>query len=115
MARKGPISDSGRNCAGGFLERQSDRERRTLPFTFAVNADGAAMQFNQLTDDGQPQPQPAGPPVGLIALAKSLEHKRQKFRRDALAGIAYCNLRLIVLLREDSPDGAAGRRKLNGV
>src|SRR5438128_3470956 len=115
MARHQQALGSGRRRTGGFLERQSDCEGCPLSFAFAFNLDSAAVKLYQMADDGQPQPQPAGPPVCLIALAKSLKHIREKLRRDALAGIAHRNLRFIALLREDDSDRAANRRKLDGV
>jgi hypothetical protein len=61
----------------GFLAWQADGKRRTAPAAEAVHGNRAAMQIDQLFDDGEAEPQPAmRPRQTAFPLSKLIEHIR---------------------------------------
>src|SRR5271170_337860 len=67
-----------------------DSKDRAVANSIAFDADVAAMQFDQLLDNGQPQPKsPMSTRGRRISLLKPVENIRQKVGCDAFAGIAH--------------------------
>src|SRR5262245_22185802 len=96
--------------------RQRDGKSRPLAFTGALRAHRAAVKFDDVSHDGQPQPQPAVFAIGGLALlAEAIEDMRKKVRADTLPIIAHCDLDLRVCARQPQPDISTNRCELNGV
>jgi hypothetical protein len=80
-----------------YHQRKHYRESR--PFTYAATRSRhcAAVQFNQVTDNRQPEAKPAmrASKAG-VRLPETLEGVRQKLRADPLPVIAYGNFYLRV-------------------
>ena len=69
--------------------REPDAERGAFAFAFADRLDGSAMHFDNMSRDGQTQPESTvAARQAAVGLAKPFEHVRQEFRRDADACIA---------------------------
>src|SRR6185369_11297572 len=82
--------DAARGLNGGVARTgvgQTNHEVGAAVWPCAFDLDRAAMQFDQVTGDGQAETEAAVPPrEAAVGLAKAVEHERQKFRIDALAG-----------------------------
>ena len=66
------------------------REHRALAASLAVHGDRAAVRFDQLPGDRQPQAQAGeAPRAAAIGLAEFLEDMRQELGRDAFAAVAH--------------------------
>ena len=69
-------------------QREMDSKDRPLSDSAAFDADVAAMQFDQLLDDSQPEPESAmSTSCRRIPLLKPVENIRQKLGCDAFTGI----------------------------
>ena len=92
-----PLSVTGSACAAGAALRHPDRrqrrqrhpERRPERVAAAVDADGAAVQLDDLADQREPEAQSAVAAARRrIGLPEAIEHVWQELGRDALAGVA---------------------------
>jgi hypothetical protein len=97
-------------------DRQQDREGRPLAGAFAGDAHRAAVQLDELLDDGQSEPE-AAVAAGRagVGLAEAVEHERQEIGTDALAGVADLDLEARVDAADADLDVAAGRREFHRV
>src|SRR5205814_5049602 len=69
-------------------ERQRDRERRAPSFAVARRGDAAAVELDDVLDDGQSEPEAAvRARRAAVALAEALEDQRKELAADALASI----------------------------
>src|SRR6185503_13072711 len=93
VALRAPIADGDGAAHRG--KRQAHREGGTMAETTAVRFDRSAMQLDQVSDDGEPQPEPTfGARARRIRLTKALEDVRQERRIDAATAVAHADLRL---------------------
>src|SRR4029079_8974084 len=98
------------------VQRQSDGEGRTLVGPRAVRRNAAAMQFDDLFDNCQPQSEAAVAARGRIfRLAETIEYERQKVSRDTHATVAYVHFHVRVGAPERDFDLPTLGRKLDGV
>src|SRR5690349_18616159 len=117
----GRMLDDGRFEAGGRLQRRAGRaweshdEGGTLPVTIAPRLDGAAMKLDDVAGDRQAKAETAGGRLAALSLLELIEDAREQFWSDALAGVAYGDLRSIRLSREFDVDRATRWRELDGV
>ncbi len=66
-----------------------------LPFALAVGFDRPAMRFDDVLDDGQPEPEPAEcSSRAAVGLAEAVEDVRQQLGTDALSVVADLNLNI---------------------
>ena len=66
------------------LERQGDGECRAVIFAGAFGGDGAAVELDELLDDGQAEAEAAvAAGRSTVGLAEAIEDVRQEFGRDA--------------------------------
>src|SRR4029453_2580655 len=76
----------------------------------------AAVQLHEVLRDRKAKAQSRGTTTaGAILLAKSLEHMRQKFRRDATTVILHDELEMIRRLLNPDCDATSGRREFDRV
>src|SRR6185369_9069137 len=76
--------------ARGSHQRKSDDEGGTQTFTRAFSADRSAVKLNQVTNDCQPEAEPAVLPGSrAIGLAEALKYMGQKITLDAFTGISH--------------------------
>src|SRR5262245_2034692 len=93
-----------------------DAKRRSPPFTVTAREDRAAMQFDEVSHDGQPQAQTAVlPRRSAVGLPEPLEDVRQKIGGDAHARVTDDNLDAGIDALDPHLDAAMLRRELRGV
>ena len=93
--------------AANRRQRQRHDERGALVFAAALGPDGAAVQLDEVLDDGQAQAQPAVVARrGGVGLAEALEDHRQELGLDADARVADGDLQV----RIDRAPAARRRR-----
>src|ERR1700749_1712586 len=74
-------------------EGQGDGESRALSYALAFGPHRAAVQFDQLANDGEAETHASVNPVGAgVGLAKAVEDVRQEFGIDAHPGILHLYL-----------------------
>src|SRR5207237_7160947 len=79
----------------GREQRQADDERRSPELARALDLHRAAVELDQVTDDGQAEAEPAVAACGrALALTKALEDVRQEVGANAGARVAHRNRRL---------------------
>ncbi len=97
-------------------EREGDDEGGAASFADALDADGAAVEFDELFDDGESEPESAeGAGGGGVGLAEAFEDVRKEFRGDAFAGIGDADFNLAVVALEGDGDGAAAGGEFDGI
>ena len=70
------------------MEGKVDDERSSLPLTAAIRLHCAAVHFDEILYDGQPESQPAMlPPCRSIGLTESLEKMGQKIADYPFTGV----------------------------
>src|SRR5256885_627188 len=116
-----PSSDGSRTPRRGprlrGRERQRDRERRAASFAVACRGDAAAVELDDVLDDGQSEPEAAvRARRAAVALAEALEDQRKELAGDALAGVGHGDAHGVALeLVGADGDRAARRRELDRV
>src|SRR5207249_5349134 len=79
-------------CIRCLCKRQFENKSGTFPEAFAFGKSAAAMQFGEMSHDGEPQPKAVMTPgAGAVLLPKSVEYIRKKFLRYADARIRNDN------------------------
>ena len=102
------------SLAGAVRERQRDDESCPFSESFALGANLAVMQLDDVSRDRQSESQAASLRRSL-GLTQSLEHMRQKRRIDSFAVIADSDARVTIDAIELQIDPSAGRRELDRV
>src|SRR6185503_11442349 len=93
--------------------RKDDRKPRAAADAAAVGGNGAAVQFDQVLDNGQAKPE-AGRGIRLI-LAERLEYVGQELRMNPDSGITDNHNRARLITCDRYSDVATGGRELQGV
>src|SRR6266481_4655005 len=71
-----------------------DAECRAFADSLALGLHGAAVHFDQVTHDGQPEPQTAVlTRVRTVCLPELVEHVGQEFRMDSSTVVGNCDLK----------------------
>src|SRR5262245_3847399 len=97
-------------------QRQRDHEVASLPFAAAVGVYRAAVQFDDVFDDGQSQPESALTPLRrAVDLREAVEDVRQEFGVNSLSGVADDEQRLVFQPLEADLDEPSLGRELDGV
>ena len=87
-----------------------------FPAPWAVDADGAAVKFDQLLHDGKPEAQAAMPAGrGGIRLAEAVKDVGQEFGLDAFAGVGDADFQVGIDPLAAAPGPARPGRELDGV
>jgi len=74
-------------------ERERDGERRTMPYAGAARRDVAAVQLDEMLDEGPPDAETAmRAGAGRVGLAESVKNVWQHVGRDAGPGVLDDNL-----------------------
>src|SRR5207248_6790276 len=91
-------------------------ERRAGHPRVVLGANGAAVQLDEMPDDGEPEPQASVRPRGAgSALTEALEYVWQEVGGDAGAVVAHRDRHAVGGSREVDVDAAAGRREAHCV
>ena len=98
------------------MQRQGDGEGASSS-RLALDAYFTTMRFNDLFDDGQPQPSAMmlAPLAGWIGLVEAFEDVRQGLGRDACAGIRYLHLHAVLYRDGLQGDVSARAGEFEGV
>ena len=97
-------------------QRQLDADGRAAVLARARRFDPAAMRFDEMAADRQPEAEPAvRPRERAVGLAEALEEVGQELRRDAFPGVADADLDLRVDALQPHLDAAAAGRELDRV
>src|SRR5207244_12316858 len=96
--------------------RQLDGEGRAPTVAVAVDANRAAVQLDDVTDDRQTEPESAvGPGGRALRLPEPVEDVRQEGGLDPLTGVAHGDLDVRVDALEAELDAPVPRGELDGV
>ncbi len=99
-----------------FQARQANPELAALAQARALASDGAVVQFDQCLDQGQPQAQPAGGPVGrAFGLGEQFESPRGQFGGHAYAVIGDFDQYMAIAHMAGQPDMPALGRVLGRI
>ena len=97
-------------------EWQAHAERRSLSLARARGVDGAAVHFDDVSHNRQPEPQSAGlARRASLRLSKPFEHVRQEVRTNADARVADDDFDVRVHAFEPDLDAPFLRRELHRI
>src|SRR6185369_16025514 len=105
-----------RGIASLLRQWQIHDENRPLPKSITFGADRSAMQLHQVPHDRKTEPESAlSSGDRAFSLTKTIEHVRQKLRRDTLARIANPQTRRRLNTSEVNVNATAALCELDGV
>src|SRR3954466_8720530 len=102
------------DAAGAHWQTHPERGSALRPF--AEYRHLPAVQLDDLADQRQPEPESAMAPAGgRIGLPEPVEHERQEFAADPLAGVEHAQLHRIAVAAYGDRDRAARFGELHSV
>src|SRR4051812_45719131 len=98
------------------VTRQSQPERGAEILAGTLDADGAAVEFDQVSHDRHAESKAAVTTAHrTVGLPETIEHEWQELRRDADAAVPHFNLRVAVLVVKRNLNASTLGRELQRV